>query len=437
KIYLYDNDDNEFNVTKEATVLDNNIASVSFSFAQTPQVREYTDGYADYRYDVNDNKECFYYYNLPTVYSNGNKLTLKMKDESIKVYTYKNGGFYDSEDNELRAEIDTSSEQYSKHWSVGSNNEFTIECLGFSTTAKATVVSSGIKSVSFTPATPYVITENDSKYSEIETDEYGTKYIYYYSDAYDFYKEGNKFTVTFTNGSTTEYTCRKDNYGDLSYLDSNNKYMPYDYCRYNTQYKNHWTPSANNAFYVYLCGQTLAVPVTIAHAWSGWTVTSTATCTTAGSKYRTCSVCGAKDVVNEPAAGHKWKVTKVYKNATFKKAGSGKYKCTVCGATKKDKIPKLGKVNAKKVKVKAGKKQFTLSWTPVANIGGYQIQYSTSKKFGKGTKTVNVKGAKTSKKTIKKLGKKKTYYVRIRACKKIGKKVQYSAWTAAKKVKTK
>ena len=68
----------------------------------------------------------------------------------------------------------------------------------------------------------------------------------------------------------------------------------------------------------------------------------------------------------------------------------------------------------------------------VAGAAGYEVQYSTSKKFTK---------SKTTKKTsytVKSLKDKTTYYVRVRAYKldKNGKKV-YSKWTSTTKVKTK
>ena len=70
-------------------------------------------------------------------------------------------------------------------------------------------------------------------------------------------------------------------------------------------------------------------------------------------------------------------------------------------------------------------------------IGNIQIQYSTSKKFNtSNTKIVTVKKTAKSKK-IKKLAKKKTYYVRVRAYKKSGDTIHISKWSKIKKVKTK
>ena len=69
-------------------------------------------------------------------------------------------------------------------------------------------------------------------------------------------------------------------------------------------------------------------------------------------------------------------------------------------------------------------------------VTGYQIQYSTSKKFAS-AKTKTVKNYKTTSVTLKRLKAKKTYYVRVRTFKKTGKTTYYSGWSTAKSVKTK
>ena len=43
-----------------------------------------------------------------------------------------------------------------------------------------------------------------------------------------------------------------------------------------------------------------------AHVWGEWEVTTPATCTEAGVKTRTCSVCGETETAAIPAAGHNW-----------------------------------------------------------------------------------------------------------------------------------
>ncbi|MBR3150195.1 MAG: fibronectin type III domain-containing protein [Eubacterium sp.] len=96
-------------------------------------------------------------------------------------------------------------------------------------------------------------------------------------------------------------------------------------------------------------------------------------------------------------------------------------------------------VTAPKLKsVKTGKKQFKATWKKVKGVVGYQIQYSTTKKFTKKTtKSAKIKKANTTSKTIKKLKSGKKYFVRIRAYKKVGDKVVYSKWSKVKKVTVK
>lgn len=88
-------------------------------------------------------------------------------------------------------------------------------------------------------------------------------------------------------------------------------------------------------------------------------------------------------------------------------------------------VKKLSKVKkAVNVKISANKK-----------AAGYQIQYSTSSKF-KSAKVINIKSSKEPSVDIKKgLKKGKTYYVRVRAVKKIGKVTYTSEWSAGKKIK--
>lgn len=88
-------------------------------------------------------------------------------------------------------------------------------------------------------------------------------------------------------------------------------------------------------------------------------------------------------------------------------------------------------------KLSAGSKKFTVKWKKLTTqTTGYQIQYSTSKKFS-GAKTVTVKKNSTTSSTVKKLKAKKTYYVRVRTYKTVSGKKYYSSWSKAKSIKTK
>ena len=91
----------------------------------------------------------------------------------------------------------------------------------------------------------------------------------------------------------------------------------------------------------------------------------------------------------------------------------------------------------KKTKLKsvtAGKRKLVVRWKKGAkNVTAYQLQCAANKKFKrKTTKTLTINGRKKTRATIKKLKKKKRYYVRIRTVGKENGKKYYSVWSAAK-----
>lgn len=98
---------------------------------------------------------------------------------------------------------------------------------------------------------------------------------------------------------------------------------------------------------------------------------------------------------------------------------------------------KTAKASIKKLTPKT--KALVVQWKKVKGANGYEVSYSTSKKFTKKTtKTKTIKNNKTLKLTIKKLKAKKKYYVRVRAFKydSYGKKI-YGKWSQIKKIKVK
>lgn len=86
--------------------------------------------------------------------------------------------------------------------------------------------------------------------------------------------------------------------------------------------------------------------------------------------------------------------------------------------------------------VSASSKGFTANINKnTSQTTGYQLQYSTSRKFS-GAKSVNLSN-KTTRKKITKLSGKKKYYVRVRTYKTVSGKTYYSSWSSAKSVTTK
>ena len=91
------------------------------------------------------------------------------------------------------------------------------------------------------------------------------------------------------------------------------------------------------------------------------------------------------------------------------------------------------KVTFKQVTRTKNNKKIKLKFKKIAGAKGYEIKYSTSKKFGKKvTKTVKTKNTT---KMLSKL-KKKTYYIKVRAYKVVAGKTYNSKWSSVKKVRT-
>lgn len=79
-------------------------------------------------------------------------------------------------------------------------------------------------------------------------------------------------------------------------------------------------------------------------------------------------------------------------------------------------------------------KKMTVKWKENAKASGYEIQYTLKSSFS-GAKSVKITKAATVSKVIGGLQKGKTYYIRIRTYKTVGKTKYYSAWSASKKLK--
>lgn len=133
----------------------------------------------------------------------------------------------------------------------------------------------------------------------------------------------------------------------------------------------------------------------------------------------------------------------IYRNGQFFRDFKKSYKVegNTPSPTPVNKPTKPAKVTVKKTTLKSAKnakgKKLVVKWKKNTAGNGYQIQYSTSKKFAKGNKTKTISKNKTTSYTIKKLKKKKAYYVRIRTYKKVSGKTYYSGWSSVKKVKIK
>ena len=84
------------------------------------------------------------------------------------------------------------------------------------------------------------------------------------------------------------------------------------------------------------------------HTWDEGKVTTEPTCTKAGVKTYTCTVCKETKTEAIAALGHKWDDGKVTTEPTCTAAGVKTYTCTVCKETKTEAVAALGHVDADK-----------------------------------------------------------------------------------------
>lgn len=139
-----------------------------------------------------------------------------------------------------------------------------------------------------------------------------------------------------------------------------------------------------------------------------------------------CEVRGEKLIAKKPGTAN---IT-MYYNGYREAAQTAKV--TVSADTSKTKI-KVPKASVKKLKNQKGKK-VKITLKKVSNVKGYQIIYANNKKFKKASKITTTKTSLT----IKKLKKKKTYYIKVRAYKKdASRKKVYGAYSSVKKIKIK
>lgn len=121
-----------------------------------------------------------------------------------------------------------------------------------------------------------------------------------------------------------------------------------------------------------------------------------------------------------------------YKVRAYKKANGKTYYgefSNILSATTKPSQVKVKSASSK------SKNQITISYQKVSGASGYQVEYSTSKKFT--SKTTTRKATKATSYKATKLKSKKTYYVRVRAYKVDKSKKVYGAWSKVKVVKVK
>ena len=176
------------------------------------------------------------------------------------------------------------------------------------------------------------------------------------------------------------------------------------------------------------------------HSWDSGKITKPATCTEAGEKTFTCTLCETTRTEPIPATGHTWIITTA---PDVGEAGVITYTCATCKATKTEDVQATIQKKPASVRVKAGKKgSVTVSWKKIKKskknkellkkIQSVEVQYSTDPAFKKENRQVRTVGKRKTKVSLR-LKRKTTYYFRVRYVVRNG---GTSYWSNTKRVTT-
>lgn len=178
------------------------------------------------------------------------------------------------------------------------------------------------------------------------------------------------------------------------------------------------------------------IPDKGSHDFSSWKIIRPATPTLNGIEERTCTVCGISEKQDVSYTTPSTSPFPQPPTPSSQPVQNSKYASITkplpttasnSGSKVPPSIKKATKLTAKNKK----KKAVSMSWKKVTNADGYELQYATNKKF----RSIKKKKTPNTKISIKKLKKGKTYYFRVRAYKKQGKKTIYGKWSNVKKIK--
>ena len=400
--YDYDYDCYNIDVPFTIDIKEFDISGITFTLAEKHTL---TQGYDSY-IRTDDNSDEYDHYNFwNVIYSEGNTLTVTKKGGTQVTYTCKNTkaneddednfSFVDSDGNHFDYELDFYTSQSKNHLKPGKNVQCSFRVYNIDVPFTVDIDENPIASIEYIGN----ITVSDK---DKHTDDDGD---YYYD--YTIYQPGAKIVIHYKNNTSDTYICKgfynedEMDYGFINVNDSED-WLDVDY-RADTPI---WTAGGNNLIYIMCHSVITTIPVTVIPSTP--VPNPTPNPTPAPSPAPAQPVPAPSTSTSAPAAQ----------------------------TTAQPAAPK----NNKKVKVasaKAGKKSVKVTWKKVKGIKGYQIQYSTNKKFKKGNKTITVKSTKSTSATIKKLKSKKKYYVRMRTYKIVNGKKVYSAWSKAKSVKVK
>lgn len=254
---------NGLTTTTSVSIVENPVASIEFTPVNPIEYMEETNGYFEY----DENGDEYYYYYSPS-FEIGDILKITYKDGTVTEYTYvgwqddSNAYFESSDGVRINAEdVKQNDDQYINHWSLGSDNYFTVEYLAATYSVPVTITENPIASIEFIPVNPVEYIENTNGYFQYDSN--GEEYFDYYTPSFEI---GDILRINNKDGTIEEYSYIgwQEDLGE-SYFESSNGALisQYNVNCYSYQYNEHWTVGSDNYYEIEYLGSTCQIPVTI------------------------------------------------------------------------------------------------------------------------------------------------------------------------------
>ncbi|MBR2589561.1 MAG: hypothetical protein IKE65_01400, partial [Clostridia bacterium] len=237
--------------------------TISVEPAKPITIQENTHGY----WSEDSHMDDYYYYTQSSysIFLPGNKIIVHYSEGDDVEYTYdEDEGAFLNEEGE-RIIVSVTSDQYRKPWLPGSDNYFTVECLGATTQVPVTIIEHPVASIQVELAKPIEIIENTGGYWDWKwNDDIKEDYYYYYNSSYSIYKPGNQIIVTNTDDSQVIYSYSYDpdeEFGESGFFSEEGESIRVQVT--SEQSQKPWVLGSDNYFTVEYKGFTTQVPVTI------------------------------------------------------------------------------------------------------------------------------------------------------------------------------
>ena len=255
-------------------IKENPVESISFTLAEPIALVEGVNGrYENHLvWDEETDDEYvdgqWFLYNTPSIYRNGNIITVNYNDDRGSVeYYYSDEGAFVSKDGDYIASdyFNCSSNQsYDNQWTVGGENYLTVSYFGKSCQVPVEVKENPVESISFTPAEPIVLTEEidgNWTYEWVwnEATEEDIEVLWFCYDTPSIYRSGNTITVNYSDDRGSVDYCFDSDEG--AFVSRDGDYIDLDYINYssNQSYNSQWTVGGENHLTVSYFGKSCQV----------------------------------------------------------------------------------------------------------------------------------------------------------------------------------